>query len=281
MQRRIFDRRLLFWIVTLLIVSAAMVGIVNAQTEIATTVPTPGSVVVTSAPTPNAASMTNAAALPNAAAATITNAATDAAQTISGTAQGLWAQLAQTPQSDLARILLILGGVVLLIAGWAVYEWIILIAGFLIGATTALTLFPQANTLVALVVFLIGGVIGIALGALLYYVAVFLIGAYLGIVIAQGVAAALSVPPLSTIGVLVAAVIGGILLVLLAQELLVILSALVGAQMIALALGLGIGWMLLLTLIGIIVQFGAARTRGVDFRRRPLRRTVWVRRRAV
>ncbi|MBI1257788.1 MAG: hypothetical protein GC204_09990 [Chloroflexi bacterium] len=270
MHRSSIDRRLLFWLVTVLISSAALVGVVSAQ-----------DIVVTTAPTPNAATMTSAAPADAAAAATIVDAASDAAQTISGTAEGLWAQLAQTPQSDLARVLLILGGVVLLLAGWVVYEWIILIAGFLIGATTALALFPQANTLVALVVFLIGGVIGIALGALLYYVAVFLIGAYLGIVIAQGIAAALSVPPLSTIGVLVAAVVGGILLVLLAQELLVILSALVGAQMIALALTLGVGWMLLLALVGIIIQFGAARTRGVDFRRRPLRRTVWVRRRAI
>ncbi|MEO8393923.1 MAG: hypothetical protein ABI700_13105 [Chloroflexota bacterium] len=257
MKHRV-DRRLLFWIVTLLISSAALVGVVNAQ-----------DIVVTTAPTPDPA------------AAQIASAASDAAQSISGAAEGLWAQLAQAPQSDLARILLILGGVVLLIAGWVVYEWIILIAGFLIGATTALASFPQANTLVALVVFLIGGVIGIALGALLYYVAVFLIGAFLGIVIAQGIAAALSVPPISTIGILVAGIVGGLILVLLAQELLVVLSAIVGAQMVALALSLGIGWMLLLALIGIVVQFAAARTRGVDFRRRPIRRTVWVRRRAV
>jgi hypothetical protein len=263
------DRRLLFWIVTLLVCSAAVVGVVNAQT-----------VVVTTIPTPNAATMTSIAT-PDPAAATIANAASDAAQTITGTAEGLWAQLAQAPQSDLARILLIIGGVVLLIAGWVVYEWIILIAGFLIGATTALALFPQTDTLVALVVFLIGGVIGLALGALLYYVAVFLIGAYIGIVIAEGIALALNLPSVSSIGLLVAGIIGGLILVLLAQELLVILSSVVGAQMIALALGLGVGWMLILALVGIIVQFAAARTRGVDFRRRPLRRTVWVRRRAI
>ena len=264
MKTRIFDRRLLFWVIMLLISGAALFGVTGMQAQ---------TVVVTSAPTP--------VATPDPAAATIVNAATDAAQSISGTAQGLWAQLAQTPQSDLARVLLILGGALLLLAGWVVYEWIILIAGFLIGATTALALFPQANTLIALVVFLIGGVIGIALGALLYYVAVFLIGAYLGIVIAQGIAVALNLMPISSIAVLVAGIVGGLLLVLLAQELLIVLSSAVGAQMIALALNLGIGWMLLLTLVGIIVQFGAARARGVDFRRRPLRRTVWVRRRAL
>ena len=268
MRHRV-DHRLLFWIVTLLVMSAALVGIVNAQGVVVTTVPTPNSATITSIATPDAA------------AATIAGAATDAAQSISGTAQGLWAQLAQVPQSDLARVLLILGGVVLLLAGWVVYEWIILIAGFLIGATTALSLFPQANTLVALLVFLIGGVIGIAIGGLLYYVAVFLIGAYLGIVIAEGVAVALNIPPLSSIGVLVAGIVGGLILILLAQELLIVLSSVVGAQMIALALGLGVGWMLLLALIGIIVQFGAARMRGIDFRRRPMRRTVWVRRHAV
>ena len=101
MKHRV-DRRLLFWIVTLLISSAAVVGVVNAQGTVVPTVPTPNPATITSIATPDAA------------AASIASAATDAAQSISGTAQGLWAQLAQVPHSDLARVLLILGGVVLL-----------------------------------------------------------------------------------------------------------------------------------------------------------------------
>src|SRR5262245_16212248 len=122
------DRRLLYWVIALLVSSAAIVGVVNAQTIVVT-------------PTPDTA-----------AAAGVVEVASDAAQNITGTAQSLWVQLSQTPQSDLARILLIVGGVVLLIAGWMVYEWVILIAGFLIGAITALALLPQDNTLVALVI---------------------------------------------------------------------------------------------------------------------------------
>ncbi len=64
----------------------------------------------------------------------------------------------------------------------------------------------------------------------------------------------------------------------LSMELLVVLSAVVDAKMIGLALNLGVGWVLLLALIGIILQFTAARSQGVDFRRRPMRRAIWLRR---
>ncbi len=252
------DRRLLFWLVALAISSLALVGVANAQELVATTTPTP-----------------------DAAAIGIADAATNAAQTIGGTAQALWDQLSQTPQSDLARVLLIIGGVILLIAGWFVYEWIILIAGFLIGATVALSLFPQSDALLSLLVFLVGGLIGTALAGLVYYVAVFLIGGYIGIVITQGLAVALNLTPVSLAAILVGFVIGGVILILLSLELLIVFSAIVGAQMIALALNLSVAWMILLALVGIVLQLAAIRTRGVNIRRRPVRRTIWARRRAV
>jgi hypothetical protein len=240
------------WIVAFLFASAALVGAVQAQT-----------VTVTPTSDPAAASVVGAAA--------------DAAESISGTAEAVWVQLSQPPQSDLARILLIVGGLVLLLAGWFVYEWIISIAGFLIGATTALALLPQDNTLLAIVIFLIGGVIGAALSALVYYIAVFLIGGYIGIAITQGIALALSLTPVSLVAVIAGFIIGGMILVLLSLELLIVFSAIVGAQMLAQALNLGVGWMLAIAVVGIVVQLVTARARGVEWRRRPLRRRLWQR----
>jgi hypothetical protein len=211
----------------------------------------------------------------------IIDAATDAASGVTGAAGDIWAQLIRTPTSDVARILMIIGGIVLLVAGWYVYEWIILIAGFLIGASTALALAPDADTIIAILVFILGGIIGAALGALLYYIAVFLMGGYIGILVTQGLALALGLTPVTLIPIIIGFLIGGFLLVVLSQELLVIFSAIVGAQLIALALNLSFPWQIMLVLVGIIVQLVALRVRGDDIRRRPLRRPLWTRREVV
>ena len=255
MRKRNWDTRRLFWLIAVLVSGLALVGAVSAQEPVA----------ATATPVPEA--VTNS----------VVDTAANAANAITGTALNLWDQITQTPQSDLARIVLVIGGVVLLVAGWYVYEWVILIAGFLIGGTVALGLVTSTDALLGLVIFLVGGVIGAGLGVVLYYIAVFLIGGYVGIAITEAVAVALNLIPVTLLAVIAGFIVGGLVLMVLSMELLVVLSAVVGAQMIALALNLGVGWVLLLALIGIILQFTAARSQGVDFRRRPMRRSIWVR----
>jgi len=257
MRTRKIDHRLVFWLIALLVGSLSLAGIASAQDIVATPAAT---------------------ATPDPAAAGVIDAAENAAEAFTNTAKTIWEQLSQAPQTDAVRVLLIVGGVVLLIGGWLVYEWIILIAGFLIGAVTTLTLINQPDTLVALLIFLIGGVVGALLGALLYYVAVFLIGGYVGIVITQELAVALHLLPVTLIGVLIGFIVGGIILMLLSLELLIVFSAIVGGQMIALALNLGVEWMILLALVGMVLQLVAIRSRGITIRRRSVRGIPWRRR---
>ncbi len=188
-------------------------------------------------------------------------------------------RLTQVPRSDFARILLVIGGVVLLIAGWSVYEFIILIAGFLIGASVAVSLVNESNTVLQLVGLLLGGLVGAALAAVLYYVAVFLIGAYLGIALISAVAVALTLTPVSSLVLLAAAFIGGIILLGLSFEFLILLAALLGAQMLALGLGLGAEWILIFFVVGIVIQLAATRYSGYEVRRRPSRMVYFPRRR--
>jgi hypothetical protein len=63
-------------------------------------------------------------------------------------------------------------------------------------------------------------------------------------------------------------VIGGAVLIGLSFELLVVLSALVGAQMLTRGLGLDAIWTLIFAAVGIIVQIGLVRAYKYDFRRR-------------
>ncbi len=185
----------------------------------------------------------------------------------------------QPPTSETARIILIIGGIILLVAGWAVYDFIILIAGFLIGGLIALSFFNEPNTVIALAVFVVGGLIGAALAAVLWFLAVFLIGGYIGIVLTRSLAVALGFGLPSDIVLLIALIVGGVLLLLISFELLIVFSAIVGAQMVALGFGLEAQWVILLAILGIVLQIVITRSRGVAIRRRP--RSVLWRRRAV
>lgn len=177
-------------------------------------------------------------------------------------------RVTSAPQTDLARILLVVGGVVLLVAGWRVYDFIVIIAGFLIGASIAAALVTTDSTVIAIAALLIGGFIGAALGIFLYYVAVFLIGAYIGIVLTAALASALSLTPVSALALFVGAIIGGMVLIALSFEFLILLSSLVGGQMLSLGLGLGPAWTVVFVLAGVIIQFMLVRSFKYDFRRR-------------
>jgi hypothetical protein len=206
--------------------------------------------------------------------------AESAAEVSAGALQDFLARLAEVPQNDAARVLLVIGGVVLLIAGWRIYEFIIVLAGLLMGASVGLALVGESEMLIQAAALLIGGLIGAALAVFLYYVAVFLIGAYIGIILTGAIAVALGVDPVSSLVILIGAIVGGLLLLALSMELLILLSALVGAQLLSLGLGLGPEWTLIFAVLGVIVQLIAARSFGYDIRRRP-RRWYGFRRRAV
>jgi hypothetical protein len=112
-------------------------------------------------------------------------------------------RLLVTPRSALIRALLIVGGILLLVGGWRIYDYIIIIAGIVIGATVALSLVTTTDTLVMIGAMIVGGVIGAVLGVFLYYAAVFVIGAYIGIVLAGAIVDALSTAPPSPVVLLI------------------------------------------------------------------------------
>jgi hypothetical protein len=200
-----------------------------------------------------------------------------AAKATATTVSDFITRLVQRPQSEALRVLFIIGGLVLLLGGWRIYEFIILIAGFLIGASFASALVQDQGTTITIAAILVGGLIGAALSIFVYYLAVFLIGGYIGIVLTEGLASVLSLAPVSPIVLFIAAVLGGIVLVGLSFELLVLLAVVVGAQMISLGLGLGIEWTIVFVIIGVIVQLVAVRSVGYPIRRRPTWRRPWRR----
>lgn len=177
-------------------------------------------------------------------------------------------RLTQTPQSDITRVVMIVVGLVLLVAGWRVYEFVIVIAGALVGASVAASLVASNDTVINLVALLVGGVIGALLNWFLYYVAVFLIGFHFGILLTNGLANMLALQQVSPWVLVIGGLFAGIILLGLSFEFLILVSSLVGAQMLTLALGLQPVWTLVIAVIGIIIQFALTRTYHYDFRRR-------------
>lgn len=211
----------------------------------------------------------------------------DAAQNIIGVAETTSKNLSSllsdfvnrlntTPNSSLIQILMLIGGIILLVAGWRIYDWIILLSGALIGGITALAAVGSASTLLSIAAFLVGALIGAALAVLLYYVAVFFIGGYVGVVFLSLVATTLNWSPLPTWALFVALIIGGLIMLGISFEFLVVLASLVGAQLIVTALSLSPQgtWILILTLLGIFIQIFASNRFGYRFRRRPSRRLL-------
>lgn len=196
---------------------------------------------------------------------------------VTGTQVEMFLQrLIQPPTSQLAQVLFVLAGVILLVFGWRIYNFIVILAGAWVGASFASAAIVTNSALLEVAAILIGGFLGAILAIFLYFIAVFIIGMYVGAVLTTALATTFSLTPISPLVLLIGAFIGGFLLVALSAELVIFISALVGAQMLATGLGLNTEWMLLFTLLGIAIQIAATRFYNIDVRRRP--RRVWVRR---
>lgn len=191
----------------------------------------------------------------------------DLAQATARTFQEYLEQLTVAPDSDELRLLLIVAGALLLVAGWRISQFVIIITGMAVGAILAVTLAAEAEGVIPLAALIIGGLLGAALAALVYTVAVFFIGAYIGLVLMNAGAAALGVEEVSAVALVVGAVIGGAVLLGLSFQLLVLLSAVVGAQMLTQGLDLAPEWTLLLAIGGILIQLAAIRVFHVNMRR--------------
>jgi len=177
------------------------------------------------------------------------------------------------------RIVYIIAGILLLVAGWWVYEYIVAIAGFLVGASLGLSLVGGThNEAIAFLALIAGGLIGALLALVLQYVAIFFIGAYIGAVVTAQLWAALSTTPVPDLAIVIGGIVGGLILLTLAYQFIVLVSAAVGAVLLGTALNLGVVWMLVFFIVGIILQYALTRITGSDAfvrRRYVRRRVVW------
>jgi hypothetical protein len=163
------------------------------------------------------------------------------------------------------RVGLILAGLASLLAGWAIYRFVLAIPGFIIGALMGAALVHNQSELVILLAALFFGIIGAAIALALIDLAIFLTGAFIGGVLTAGLLLAATESEPNWLLVIVGALIGGVLLLALRKFLVIVATALLGSLLIAAGLGWGEPWfVVLLTLIGIAVQYGGQRLYGQE-----------------
>ncbi|HEX2908290.1 MAG TPA: hypothetical protein VHO69_15570 [Phototrophicaceae bacterium] len=172
------------------------------------------------------------------------------------------------------RILYLVAGIVLLLVGWRITDYIVALAGFVIGAGVGMSLAPAGNEAVMLLALVAGGFIGAMLAIALQPVAVFLVGAYLGAIITGQAWAAFDPMPIPVWASVLGGVIGGLLMLALAFQLLVLVSAALGALLVSMALGLPLLWTMILFVIGVVIQvlLASATSTPLMTRRRVVRR---------
>ena len=89
-----------------------------------------------------------------------------------------------------AAIILVVGGAVACFFGYRLFRLVLAIAGFIIGALAASSIFGMSDTGPMVVAALIGGIAGALILFLAYFVGVALVGAGLGAIVANVVMAA-------------------------------------------------------------------------------------------
>lgn len=182
--------------------------------------------------------------------------------------QEIETRLDALPEQDLVRLLLIGGGLALMFLGWRFYGIVVGIGGALVGGVLVTLLMPDAHLLAIALAMLLGAVLGVASAVFIYQVGIVLVGLYTGAIITAQLIAQFEPainPYLLIIG---GAIIGGITLLILSFELLIVISAILGGQMLAQGLELGIGWAVLFMIISIVIQAGLRRRTGYNPRRR-------------
>jgi len=167
---------------------------------------------------------------------------------------------AMAPAQGVLKIVAMAGGLLLLIAGWKIYRFVVAFPGFLLAAAFGATFMDRLveNDWFSLALVLALGFVGAWLALKLHDVALFIIGAVGGGYLAFSLWPTF-VGDEATLFIIVAGVVlGGALMLLFGKLWMVLFSSAAGAVMFVWGLGSLTALVLPLFLLGILVQYGAS-----------------------
>jgi len=128
-----------------------------------------------------------------------------------------------------AAIVLILGGTVACFFGYRLFRIVLAIAGFILGAMLASSLFGASDTTLMLGAAAVGGLVGAGLLFTAYFVGVALAGAGLGVLAAHLLSAAMRVDP-GFLTIVVCAVVGSVASMYLQRYFIIVFTAFGGSM---------------------------------------------------
>lgn len=185
---------------------------------------------------------------------------------------------------NLMRVLYVMGGLALLLAGWRFFRVALGIAGFAFGSNlgVAIGLSSGGGTLIVVLTSLAFGIFVALLAIFAYYAAIAIITGYTGLLLTVQILTWAGRIPSEDgsimLFLILGAVVGALIGIALSFELSVILTSFLGAFMLIASAGLStqsanLGGLLLLFIFGIVVQLSLARRYDPDGLYRQRRRT--------
>lgn len=159
------------------------------------------------------------------------------------------------------RIVIVIVGLALLLAGFAIYEFLIQLVGFLTGGVLGAVvggLLADGEIWGGIVGFIIGGILGAALALILFYIGIFLGGAFGGAAIFGGLWAFLLNDSPPAFWLIIGGILGGIAMIALHRFWITALTAALGAILFGLGISAPPIWWILFFFIGMGVQYGLA-----------------------
>jgi len=160
---------------------------------------------------------------------------------------------------DNSQPILVVVGIVLLIAGWRIYDWVVAAPGIVIGGMIAAILLREQDTPFLVIGVLIGAGIGAGMALFIHGIVIWIIGALIGAFLFDSLWVDImrDTPPewWFVVGIFV----GGFTFVAVYDLLEVVIAAAIGATMIGLAFDLNTLWVAALFLAGLVIQWQLAR----------------------
>lgn len=159
------------------------------------------------------------------------------------------------------RVLMAIAGLAMLLAGYKLYRYVIMIPGIILGGALGAAIGADENAFLAIVGLLLGALIGAGLALLIHDLLIFLIGAGIGVTLVAGISLANNNMP-EAWAIIVGIIVGGVGLLALSKAAIIFYTSAVGSLLFGLGIEATGWWLLLFFAVGVGVQYGLARALG-------------------
>jgi hypothetical protein len=159
------------------------------------------------------------------------------------------------------KVILAGAGLAMLLAGYKIYRFIIMVPGLLLGGLLGMAIGADDGGLMAIIGLLLGAAVGAVVALVIHDLMVFLTGAFIGVAVMGGAFLAGGDLP-DPAFVVIAGLIGGVGLLVLSKTAIIFFTSAVGSLLFGMGVEATGLWLLLFFGVGVAVQYGLANALG-------------------